>query len=205
MLHHPGAWAGSRARSGSRLRPTSSLGLGAVRPSPSGPLRLTNIAMPCPLAAHLGASPRWAVSPELSQKCRKTIGEGKKFRQVLVLLVRPAGFEPATLGLEGRCSIRLSYGRREPLRIRPTPPRGSSGGTACGRGRGIRTPDFLLPKQARYQAALYPVDRPLARTRTSQAGHDPVYSPRLTGRPGTAAQSYAPSHMASNYYVSLFQ
>ena len=25
-----------------------------------------------------------------------------------------------------------------------------------GRGRGIRTPDTLLPKQVRYQAALYP-------------------------------------------------
>ena len=35
----------------------------------------------------------------------------------------------------------------------PVPP----AARADGRGRGIRTPDILLPKQARYQTALYPV------------------------------------------------
>ena len=34
----------------------------------------------------------------------------RKAAQVILMLVTPAGFEPATIRLEGECSIQLSYG-----------------------------------------------------------------------------------------------
>jgi hypothetical protein len=60
------------------------------------------------------------------------------------------GFEPATSRLKGEVSVlyhhqSISYPR---LLLR--------GGNLVGRGREIRTPDPLLPKQMRYQAALCP-------------------------------------------------
>jgi hypothetical protein len=53
-----------------------------------------------------------------------------------MLLARLAGLEPATLGLEGRCSVQLSY-RRFSLRYQPRLTLLIRILTYHGRGRGI--------------------------------------------------------------------
>lgn len=77
--------------------------------------------------------------------------------------VRPArlapreGLEPPTQSLEGSCSVRLSYRGSNKLTELPAIPRYPLRiAHSSGRGRGIRTPDILLPKQVRYQTAPYP-------------------------------------------------
>ena len=63
----------------------------------------------------------------------------------------PAGLEPTTPSLEGWCSILVEL--RALHRAWCTCHRGTP---MSGRGGEIRTPDILLPKQARYRAALHP-------------------------------------------------
>jgi hypothetical protein len=73
---------------------------------------------------HLTSGDRTQQSVTLADKCSTCRNSCK----VLKKLVRPAGLEPATLGLEGRCSVRLSYGRvGQEATIDGTPPAEKNG------------------------------------------------------------------------------
>ena len=85
-------------------------------------------------------------------------------------VARQGGLEPPTDGLEGRCSVQLSYWR------------------FYGRGERIRTSDPLCPRQVRYQAALRPDESeftimPAVKMQSKSAGagttgHQPVWKRR---------------------------
>ena len=83
-------------------------------------------------------------------------------------MVCPTGIEPVTPSLEGWCSIRLSYGQivvtrlyfvnkaiRADFHFYSLNIKCLFNKLKFGRRGEIRTPDILLPKQARYQATLH--------------------------------------------------
>ena len=76
--------------------------------------------------------------------------------------------------------------RQTPRRSRPAP-------RTDGRGRGIRTPDILLPKQARYQTALYPVQSVSAPCRPRKRIDDGTKAPSFASIRITVARAI-PAH-----------
>src|SRR5262249_58224691 len=60
--------------------------------------------------ASAASGPRERSAPA-KRRARERVGESEGRSPSDEVGLRPAGFEPAATGLEGRCSIQLSYGR----------------------------------------------------------------------------------------------
>lgn len=79
--------------------------------------------------------------------------------QAAWFLARPAGLEPTTPGLEGQCSVRLSYGRVILIQLPPADV-GNGIAIAAGLGRGVSTRVAMADRTGRKNT----------RTRTPVAG-----------------------------------
>ena len=99
-----------------------------------------------PKPAHSFGLRRLSCSPKLLA-CGGTFGQQKTRATFVggfcVFFVNPAGFEPATVCLEGRCSIQLSYESNLMRR-------------SCREDR-TRTCDPLVPNQMRYHLRHFPI------------------------------------------------